>query len=365
MEFEVDQARFLAALALVQTVAERRSTMPILGNVLLYAEDDSVSCSATDLVVSVRETVDARVRKKGSATLSVRHLHNVVRTLPAAPLVVRGLENHWAEIVCGKSRLKLMGLAEGDFPDLPSTKGVKFTTVPAKALQDLVQYTAFSVSSDETRPNLNGAFFECDGKKATMVSTDGHRLTKLTVPFAGPKLAKGVVIPRKGLLEAKRVLERADEDVELAVTDSHMFLQFGALGLAIKLNNVVFPPYKQVIPTAHQRVARVDRAVLLPALRQAEVLAPEKTATVRLELDGGTLQLTADNPDLGVSHQELDVEYEGARLVAGFNARYLLEVVEAMSSERVILEFQGELDPCVVRPAEGADYLGVVMPMRI
>ena len=139
----------------------------------------------------------------------------------------------------------------------------------------------------------------------------------------------------------------------------------GGLTLSIKLNNVTFPPYKQVVPTAHQRRVKADRQTLLGALRQAEVMAPEKTATVRLQLGPGKLELTADNPDLGVAHQEIEVEYAGDELVAGFNARYLIDVLEAMATESVNLEFQGELDPCVLRPVDGPDYLGVVMPMRI
>lgn len=366
MQFDVDQAKFVSALALAQTVADKRSTMPVLANVLLRADDDNhVVCSATDMIISLTERIPAEVKSSGSLTLGVRHLHGVVKTLPEGPVRVTGLENHWAEIVSGKSEFKLMGLPENDFPELPTTEGVKLTEVPAHALIDLIQRTQFSVSTDEARVNLNGVLFECDGKKGTMVSTDGHRLTKFTCPFKGPKLDKGIIIPRKGMLEMRRVLDRGEGDVQLGISDQHLFLIVDDLTLSVKLNNVTFPPYKQVIPTAHQRLVKADRNVLLGALRQAEVMAPEKTATVRVQLDAGKLELTADNPDLGVAHQEIEVEYGGDPLVAGFNARYLIEVLEAMGTEHVNLEFQGELDPCVLRPVDGPDYIGVVMPMRI
>jgi DNA polymerase-3 subunit beta len=206
--------------------------------------------------------------------------------------------------------------------------------------------------------------FESNGELGTMVSTDGHRLTKLTLPLAGPKLERGIIIPRKGMLEIKRVLDRFEGEVGLAVDGQHLFIQANELLLSVKLNNVVFPPYEQVIPREFRRRAAL-RDELIDALKRAEVMAPEKTATVRVQLDKGVLQLTADNPDLGVAHQEIEIDYAGDPLVAGFNARYLIEVLEAMDTKQVHLDFQGELDPCVLRPVDGPEYLGVVMPMRI
>jgi DNA polymerase-3 subunit beta len=199
-----------------------------------------------------------------------------------------------------------------------------------------------------------------------MVSTDGHRLTKLSLPLAGPKLERGIIIPRKGMLEIKRILDRlGGGQVGVTVDGQHIFLQTDTMTLSVKLNNVVFPPYEQVIPKKYDRRVTADRAELVDMLTRAEVMAPEKTATVRVQLAAGSMQVTADNPDLGVAHQEIEVEYQGDPLVAGFNARYMLDILGGCESQRVTLDFQGELDPCVIRPVEGSDYLGVVMPMRI
>lgn len=369
MEFEIDQARFLAALALAQTVAEKRGTMPVLANVLLRATSDGhVVCSATDMMIALTETVPADIKSTGSVTVGVRHLHGVVRTLAPGKLRVQGLENHWVQILAGSSQFKLMGMPENDFPALPSADGkekLTFTSVQSHALADLIHKTQFSVSTDEARVNLNGVLLECDGETGAMISTDGHRLTKFSTPFAGPKLSKGVIIPRKGMLELRRVLERAGSEVELAFTDQYLFLRADELVLSIKLNQVAFPPYSAVIPKAFQREAELPREELLQALRRAEVMAPEKTATVRLQLAKGRLELTADNPDMGVAHQKLPIDYDGPTLTAGFNARYLLEVLDVIDTDNVRLEFQGELDPCVVKPVDGPDFVGVVMPMRI
>jgi DNA polymerase-3 subunit beta len=365
MDFEIDQALFSSALSLAQTVSDRRSTMPILANVLLRADKNEVVCSATDMMISLTERIEADVHKKGTLTLGVRHLHGVMKTLPAGVVRVTSLDNNWAQIVAPRSEFRLMGMSEGDFPELPSAGKAKFVAVPSHRLSELVQKTLFSVSTDEARVNLNGALFESDGTNATMVSTDGHRLTKLTTALTGPVLDAGIIIPRKGMIELKKVFDRVDGDVELAIVDQHLFLRAEGLELSIKLNMVSFPPYDQVIPKQHQRRATVGRNELLGALRQAEVMAPEKTATVRVQLADDNLKLTADNPELGVSNLELTVEYDGEPLTAGFNARYLIEAIETIDGERVYLDFQGELDPCVVRPTDGPDFIAVVMPMRI
>lgn len=371
MEFIVPQTEFSAALALANAVADRRVTgQPILGNVLMTArKTNKVEIAATDMTISITEVVVAEVVKVGALTIGARYLHDVVKTLPKGkPLNVKAMDNHWARLGVGKSEFKLMGQAPADFPSLPSLdKIAKVTMVPVDALAELVDKTLFSVSDDDARVNLAGALLEADGKLATMVSTDGHRLTKLTLDLSGgPTLTRPVIIPRKGLAEIKRILDRlGGGQVGIAVYGQHIFLQTDTMTLSVKLNNVVFPPYEQVIPKKYDRRVTADRAELVDMLTRAEVMAPEKTATVRVQLYPGSMQVTADNPDLGVAHQEIEVEYTGAPLVAGFNARYMLDILGACESQRVTLDFQGELDPCVIRPVEGSDYLGMVMPMRI
>jgi DNA polymerase-3 subunit beta len=370
MEFHVPQTEFSAALALANAVADRRVTgQPILGNVLITArKDNNVEIAATDMTISIAEVVVAEVVKVGALTIGARYLHDVVKTLPKGkPLNVKAMDNLWARLSIGRSEFKLMGQAPADFPALPSPKkSIKVAMVPVDALAELVDKTVFSVSTDEARVNLNGVLFESNGELGTMVSTDGHRLTKLSLPLAGPKLERGIIIPRKGMLEIKRILDRlGGGQVGVTVDGQHIFLQTDTMTLSVKLNNVVFPPYEQVIPKKYDRRVTADRAELVDMLTRAEVMAPEKTATVRVQLAAGSMQVTADNPDLGVAHQEIEVEYQGDPLVAGFNARYMLDILGGCESQRVTLDFQGELDPCVIRPVEGSDYLGVVMPMRI
>lgn len=371
MEFEIDQARFLSSLTLAQTVADRRSTTPILAHVLLRATDDKLVCIATDMMIGITESVPCEVSSPGSLTLSVRHLHNVIRTLPTGALRIKSLDNSWAQILAARSEFKLMGMSEANFPELPDAGGVDFTSVPGHKLIDLIEKTLPSVSTEESRVNLNGALFESNGSIGTMISTDGHRLTKYSLPMAGPTMPTGIIIPRKGMDEIRKVLNRVDGEVEIGVGDHmYLFVRANDLTLSVKLNNVTFPQWDRVVPKNFQRRAAIDREELIGALRRAVVIAPEKTSTVRVQLDKGSIKLYADNPDLGATSLEITADYDGSPLTAGFNANYLIDALTAVNAERIYLDFQGVLDPCVLRPAPGKDgqapdFLAVVMPMRV
>jgi DNA polymerase-3 subunit beta len=369
MDFTIDQPVLLAALALADRVADRRKPgQPILGSVLLRAaKDNTVSITATDLIVSAAAVMPAEVAKAGALTIAARYLYGVIKTLPAKPLRLTALDNHWLRVSVGKSEFKLMGQAPADFPELPTlAKNAPLKTVSASALADLIDKVGFSVCTDDNRVNLAGVLFECDGKRGSMVSTDGHRLTRLSLDLpGGPVLERGIIIPRDGMLEIKRILDRIKGDVSIAIEAGHFYVKTAETVLSVKLSNVVFPPYDQVIPKKHDRVAVVDRIELLEVLRRAEVMAPEKTATVKVSLAAGIMTVVADNPDLGVASQEIECTFTGDPITAGFNARYMIEVIDATEATAIRLEFQGELDPCVIKPTEGQDYLGVVMPMRI
>lgn len=367
MDYLIDQARFLSALSLAQTIADRRSTMPALNNVLLSAENEEyISCQATDMMIASTERVPAKVQSHGKVCVGVRHLLNVVRALPAGQIHVVLLDNNRVQITTGRSEFQLVGLAYQDFPELPTLKNTKVDKVRSSEFRNLFDKVLFSVSSDESRVNLNGALLVPDKQKVTMVSTDGHRLTLNSANLEFQHSSKRqIIVPRKGMVELKRALDRMGDECELAITDQHMFVRDDDLAISIKLTSATFPPYSQVIPQTFERVVILSRTTLLGALRCAEVVAPEKTATIRVHLEEHQLQLVADNPDLGNSDQTIEVDYSGTPLTVGFNARYLIEALEAIDTPEVRLEFQGELDPCVIRPNSDQDFLAVVMPMRI
>jgi DNA polymerase-3 subunit beta len=366
MEFRIQKSEFLRGLRLAQGIADRRSTMPILANVLLRTDGkNKILLAATDLNVSVSIELAAKIDKEGGLTVGARPLHDIVQSLPGEDVVFRRAENNWADIKAAKVAYKLVGMPDRDFPKIPDHREVKYGKVDPAVLREMIDKTLFSVSNDETRFHLNGVLFECDGARARMVSTDGHRLSKVERTLTGgPVLGQGVIIPRKGLAEMKRALEGAQGPCDMAVAGIYVFLKIGDAALAIKVIEAQFPPYDKVIPSANDKSLVVGRKDLLEALRRASLMSSD-TRGVKFAMEKGTLHIASDNPELGEVREELDVEYAGEPLAIGFNPKYFEDILQQMTNEQVRLDLSGELDPGVIRPADSTDYLGVVMPMRI
>jgi DNA polymerase-3 subunit beta len=375
MELKIDKTTLLSGLYLAQGISDRKSTMPILANVLLRTDGkDKLLVAATDLNVTVTAELACKVEKEGGLTVGAKHLHDIVKSLPGESLSLKRADNHYAEIRAGRVDYKVVGMADRDFPKLPNHKEVKLAKVDAATLRDMIAKTFFSISNDETRYHLNGVLFETEGTGdkavARMVSTDGHRLSKVERPLPGaPKLAAPIIIPRKGLAELRRALESAKNTVEIGVHNGHLFAGVGDTTLSVKLIDAQFPPYEQVIPKENNKIAVAPRAALLEALRRISIMSSDKTWGVRVGIKKGTMTVTSDNPDLGEAHEELEVGYDGEPLTVGFNAKYFIELLTEMGGDEVRVELNAELDPGLVRSAdmkgEGKHYLGVIMPMRI
>ena len=366
MEFRIQKNEFLRGLRLAQGIADRRSTMPILANVLLRTDGkNKLLLAATDLNVSVSVEVAAKIDKEGGLTVGARPLHDIVQSLPGEDVVFKRAENNWADIRAAKVAYKLVGMPDRDFPKMPDHREVKYTKVDPAVVREMIDKTLFSVSNDETRFHLNGVLFECDGAKARMVSTDGHRLSKVERTLTGgPTLAQGVIIPRKGLTEIKRALEGASGTCELAIAGIYVFVKTGDAALAVKVIEAQFPPYDKVIPESNTKSLVIGRKDFLEALRRASLMSSD-TRGIKLSMERGVLHIASDNPELGEVREELEIEYDGEPLSIGFNPKYFEDILSQMSNDEVRLEVSGELDPGVIRPANSADYLGVVMPMRI
>jgi len=367
MDFRIEKNQLLRGLYLASGIADRKSTMPILANVLVRTDGkDRILCAATDLNVAVMVTLPAKVESEGGVTLGARQFHEITKGLAGEEVHLKRTEQSWAEIRAGRAEFKLVGMADREYPKLPAVAEAKLAPVESSVLLDMIAKTAFSVSTDETRQHLAGVLFESDGTKARMVSTDGHRLSKVGRELpGGPKLEQSVLIPRKGVAEIRRVLEGRQGTSEIGVYQGHFVLRADEVALTVKLGEGQFPPYDQVIPKDNDRVVTVGRGDLLEAFRRVAIMASDKTMGVRVGVDKGRLSIEADNPDLGNAREKIDVSYKGAAVQAGFNARYFIDILTEISSAEVKIELAGELDPAVVRPADGSDYLGVIMPMRL
>lgn len=374
MEFEIDRDEFLEGLRLTQGVVERRNTLPILSNVLIEPAQDGVSILATDLDVGIRRFCTARVKGSGAITVNARKLFEVVKEVPGTTVRVRGLDNHRAEVVSGKARLNLVGLDPKEFPSIPGLsakpgKGASELSAKASLLGGMIESTLFAVSFDETRINLSGVFVENQPGALRMVATDGHRLALIDRKVDGGVPDKGVILPRKGLMEAKKLLEARDGDedlVRLTVDGSIAKIARSRAELFMRLVEGEFPDYRQVIPKHSKATLSLARSEFLHALGCVSVLSTERAKGIRVSVKPGILEVQANNPDVGDGAYETEVAYMGEEFSIGFNGRYLIEALMAMhDGERVEFMATDDVSPGVLRLEGDDSYCYVVMPMRL
>ena len=378
MELIIEKQQFLRGLARTHGVADRKSSMHILSNVLLSAEGtDSLRLSATDLYLGVTALVPATIKKGGTIAVAARTLFDIVKNLPDGEVHWAMSDSHAVELSCGKVRYRIPAMPGEDFPPLPNAGEAEFAELDAAALSELITLTQYSMSHDDTRPHLAGTLFEGDGKVIRMVTTDGHRLSKAERKVVGksPMMNFSMLVPYKGISELKRLLDdvkaakgKADTPatIGIATAGGNAFFQREDLSLSVKLADEHFPPYNKVIPTKQSRTVIASRGPLVEALRRISLVANDKSGGVQLMIEPGTLRLQSQNPDVGEGSEEVDVDYAGDGLRIGFNARYLLDALGALPHDEVALELSGERDPGVVKPVgDDSGFVGVIMPMRI
>ena len=372
MEFEIARSEFLDGLSSSQGIVEKRNTLPILSNVKIEPVEGGISVLATDLDVGVRRVCSGTVKGSGALTVNARKLYEIVRESAGETIRVKGLENSWVEVHSGKSRFKLMGLDPKEFPSVPglSTKPGKAANAMQAVAADLnrmIESTIFAVSMDETRFNLSGVYIEGHEGSLRMVATDGHRLALVDGAIEGKLPEKGVILPRKGLAEVKKLLDaQPDEKVSFVIEGAVAKVLVGSGELFMRLVDGEFPDYGQVIPKKTAQVLGLDREPLLAALRRVSILSTERSRGVRLTLDGGTLEVRTENPDLGEAAEELEIAYSGPKISIGFNSRYLIEALMVMHDvERVELGVTDDVSPGTLRAEGDERYTYVVMPMRL
>jgi len=368
MEITAKREDFLEALYWTQSTVERRNTMPILANVLIEATGRNIRVTATDLEVGIRASLEGEVAEEGKVTANAKKLYEIVRELSETTLNFKGLENDWVEVKSGKSVFKIVGLDPREFPAFAENEDHVLCECQASVVKEMIEKTLFSISSDETRSNLNGAFCQEMGDgKVRMVTTDGHRLSLVERKIGNLGLIKGVIIPRKGLVELKRLVDDTDDGVvSMGFANNMAFVTKDNVELFVRLIDGEFPDYSKVIPEDSTSAARVDQGGLLKALRRVSLLSSDRYRGIKLELKENQLSISANNPDLGEAIEEVDVDYTGQELAIGYNARYLLDVLGVLGQEdSVDLQFKDEQSPTVMRKEGDDSFLYVVMPMRL
>ncbi|MCH8081267.1 MAG: DNA polymerase III subunit beta [Proteobacteria bacterium] len=370
MQLTIERGNFLKTLGHVQSIVERRNTIPILSNVQIEAEGGIISLTATDLDLSIVEKTEADIKKGGAITVPAHTMFDIVRKLPeGAQIELKLGEDNRLQIKAGRSDFNLAGLPKEDFPvmsegDMPH----KFTLTSA-SLKKLMDKTRFAISTEETRYYLNGIYLHVvdDGKELLRaVSTDGHRMARVeTKAPKGSKGMPGVIIPRKTVSELRKLIEEFDGDVKIALSDTKIKFSFDSTVLTSKLIDGTFPDYKRVIPTANEKKLSVDGHVLAEAVDRVSTISTERTRSVKLSLGKDTMVLSVNSPESGTATEEVSVSYSAEPMEIGFNARYLLDILHQIEGDTVNMELADSASPTLIRDSGDADALYVLMPMRV
>lgn len=372
MEFKIGRETFLKGLQRIQGIVEKRNTMPILSNVLLDATNDRLEITATDLEVGMKSFYPAEVVKKGKITVAAKKLFEIIRELPEEEIRFSTKENDWVEIRCGKANFNIIGLSSEEFPYFPNFNENNFIRVESRILRDMVEKTSFAICHDETKYNLNGIFVKAvdeEGElKLKMVATDGHRLALAERQLQGStsnELSKGVIFPKKGIFEIRKMAEEESSELLLGFIDNSAVIKKEDTVVVMRLVDGEFPDYTRVIPASNDRTVFIDRSQFLHSLKRMAILSSDKSKGVKLELEPGLLHISSSNPELGEAMEDMEVEYGAAPLTIGFNARYLLDVLTVLDEERIRLLLKDELSPAIIMGEASKEFLSVVMPMRL
>ena len=372
MDLIIPKRNLLPLLARSVTVADKKSAMPALANVLLSADAGTLRVSATDLYLSVTGDTPAEVSIAGAVALPAKDLFERVKMMPDGPIQIIANDTAQTTIkaVGSARRYTLHGIPGSEFPVLPKpTPDAPTLTLPVDVLARLITGTHFAISADETRPHVNAALMEWERTKVRMVSTDGHRLSKVEAKVEDAGMTATMLIPLKAIGELRRLAEEAKGDgstVTITQSGPSAFFAVAGMTFSCKLVGAQFPPYRQVIPEPRGKAARAPRGALIEALRAMKVASPDRTGGVKLTFEPGVLRLTSESPESGNGHDEIAVDYAGDGTTIGFNAEYLLDALGVVATDDVLLDVGGELDPMRITAGDGSDeYVGVVMPQRI
>jgi DNA polymerase-3 subunit beta len=374
MELTVAKADLQKELQLCQGVVEKRSTIPILSNVLLKAADGKLQIAATDLDVTILSSCSARVTTPGGVTLEARRLFDIVRSLPDDDVHITMQENNSMLVESGTAKFRLLGLPAEDYPTLPTVDVTDAYTSPLEELKTMVAKVRFAITHEETRFQLNGALLKVQPSKMEMVATDGHRMALINFPKSGNGKRKGldltILVPRKALDEILR-LEAAEEGtVRFGVSENQLFFEAGERRLLARMIDVNFPNYMEVISRDNDRKVLVDRERLLSTIRRISLVANERTRAVRFDFSPGKLTVSSTNPELGDARETVPIDYAGNPFFVGLNAAYVTDFLSAVDTPTVTLDLKDENSQCIGRPSTNTedlpyDYLYVVMPMRL
>jgi DNA polymerase-3 subunit beta len=370
MKATIERATLLKGLGHVHSVVERRNTIPILSNVLIEADEDGgIRLMATDLDLQINERVEASVADPGATTVSAHTLFDIVRKLPEGSQVELIAAENRMQVNAGRARFQLSTLPRDDFPviaegDLPT----RFE-LPAATLKQIIDKTRFAISTEETRYYLNGIYIHVSDEAQPVLkaaATDGHRLARVTVPRPeGAQGMPGVIIPRKCVGELRKLLDEVDGTVQVSLSDTKIRFDLGSAVLTSKLIDGTFPDYSRVIPTANDKLLKLDPRAFEEGVDRVSTIASERTRAVKMALDRDKITLSVTSPENGTAAEEISADYGADSFEIGFNARYLLDILNQIEGDSVEVHLADAAAPTLLRENDKAPALYVLMPMRV
>ncbi len=368
MEFTVSRENILKGLSKIQSIVERRNTMPILSNALIKTGDNSLSILATDLEVSFSGSIPAEIKEEGSITISAKKLFEIIREFPDEEIHFKKDENNWLAIKCANINFKIVGLPADEFPSLPEDSDEKeYINVNKNILKEMIDKTIFSVSVEESRVNLNGVYIEKNAEGGiNMIATDGHRLAMITRDI-DVNIDAPVIVPRKGVLEIKKIIDDTDDDnIKFKIMKNNFMINIGTDTLTIRLIDETFPNYLQVIPQGNEFRAIINKNSLLKSLKRISLLSTDKYKGVKFEIEDGVMTIASNNSEYGEAKEAITVETSSSqKIIIGLNARYIMDMLHATDKENVVFELKNETTQCLIRPQNDEKFISVIMPMRL
>jgi DNA polymerase-3 subunit beta len=372
MKLTIERAAFLKALGHVHSVVERRTTIPILSNVLLRAEPGRLALGATDMDIEIVERVSGQIERQGRTTAPAHTLYDIVRKLREGSQIEIEASGERGQMVLrsGRSTFTLACLPPEDYPLMASGELPHNFVLTSSELRTLIDRTRFAISTEETRYYLNGIYLH--GTKADevpvmrAVATDGHRLARVEMVLPeGAAGMPGVIVPRKTVLELRKLVEEGQEEVQISLSDTKIRVTIGEAALTSKLIDGTFPDYDRVIPANNDKILEVNRKEFAEAVDRVSTISTEKSRAVKLAIESGNLVVSATSPENGTAVEELEVRYSASPLEIGFNSRYLLDIAEQIEGEGAQFIMSDAGSPTLVRDSADASALYVLMPMRV
>ncbi len=366
MKVSVEKDELQKKLSDIQNIVEKKNTMPILNHFLLTAEKEGAYITATDLETAFKEPIKLGIAEEGKMCIPARKLFEIVKEMDGE-VSLESADTQWVKVKSGKSNFRLASLSADDFPVWPSLESTEEMEIDSSLLLEMIDKSIYAAGESDTRYVLNGLLFHVKPSGALIVvGTDGHRLalSERVIAFRS-KEEKKMIVSRKSVAELRRFLSDEAKPVKVVVGKNHVLFKIDDIQFLTRLIEGTYPNYEQVIPTANEKILTVDRNLLTKSLRRVSIMSRERSNAVKVDIDSNNMVISASNPDLGEASDEIIASYSGDAMTMAFNARYVLDALNVMSSEKVILKLNEPLSPVMITEDRGEDYKCVVMPMRL